>query len=273
MVSNLGMDDKKREILNQVRAGTITAEEGAARLDELASESSAAEPAAPASTTTATEGPSPATAKTVRVLSQFGSAEVIADPTVDVAVAEGPHKARVDGDTLVIEHVPFQEEDTWTFGMAGRRIEINGLDWKTRRSMKVRMNPDLPLFANVQAGSLRVEGVHGAITAEVQAGSCTVNDFRSPINVVTQAGSFTGFGRIDSGTNKVRCDMGQIRISLDRHSSVRITARTNMGKVSIDDDSGERVIAGSGGKEVTVGSGTGTLDVEGAMGSVRISVL
>lgn len=267
------MDDKKREILNQVRAGTITAEEGAARLDELAAEASAKE--APRATGVATAGsssPSTVTAKSVRVLSQFGSAEVIADPSVDVALADGPHKARVDGDTLVIEHVPFQEEDTWTFGVAGRRIEINGLDWKTRRSMKVRMNPSLPLFANVQAGSLRVDGVHGPITAEVQAGSCTVNDFRAPLNVVTQAGSFTGSGRIDSGTSKVRCEMGSIRINLDRQSSVRITARTTMGKVSIDDDTGERAISGSGGKEVTVGSGTGALDVEGTMGSVRISV-
>lgn len=266
------MQDKKREILSQVAAGTITAEEGAARLDELASTGSPAEPVSASTTSTTTAQPPAATAKSVRVLSQFGSAEVIADPSVDVAVAEGPHKARVDGDTLVIEHVPFQEEDTWTFAVAGHRVEINGLDWKTRRSMKVRMNPALPLFANVQAGSLRVEGVHGAITAEVQAGSCTVNDFRAPINVVTQAGSFTGSGRIDSGSSKVRCEMGQIRIGLDRQSSVRITARTTMGKVSIDDESGERVLKGSGDREVTVGSGAGKLDVEGTMGSVRISV-
>ena len=265
------MDDKKREILNQVRAGTMTAEEGAARLDELATEAPAAEPGPAASSPAPAGSPTP-TAKSVRVISQFGSAEVVADSTVDVAVAEGPHKARVDGDVLVIEHIPFQEEDTWTFGVAGRRIEINGLDWRTRRSMKVRMNPALPLFANVQAGSLRVDGVHGPITAEVQAGSCTVNDFRAPINVVTQAGSFSGFGRIDSGASRVRCEMGQIRIGLDRQSSVRITARATMGKVSIDDDSGERTLKGSGGKEVTVGAGAGTLDIEGTMGSVRIAV-
>lgn len=264
------MEDKKREILNLVREGTISAEEGAARLDALA-----AGEAAPATVVTAAPPPAGAgkdVAKSVKVVSQFGSAEVVADPTVTAAVAEGPHRVRVDGDTMIIEHVPFQEDDTFTFGMGGRRIEINGVDFKTRRSLKVRMNPDLPLNASVQAGSFRVEGVHGPITAEVQAGSCTVNDFRGPINIVAQAGSVTAHGRIDSGSSRVRCEMGSIRMSLDKQSSVRVTARTTMGKVSIDDDSGERAIAGYAGKEVTIGSGAGTLDIEGSMGSVRISV-
>jgi len=267
------MEDKKREILNQVRTGTISAEEGATRLDALAAQ---AEP--PVATATATprlgdiSAPIARVAKSVKVVSQFGSAEIVADPSVTVAIADGPHRARVDGDTLVIEHVPFQEEDTWNFGMAGRRIEINGFDFKTRRSLKVRMNPDLPLVVSVQAGSLRVDGAHGPITAEVQAGSCTVNDFRGPINVVAQAGSVTASGRIDSGASKVRCEMGSIRISLDKQSSVKISARTTMGKVAIDDASGERAIAGLSGKDVTIGSGAGTLDIEGTMGNVRISV-
>src|SRR5215510_14299554 len=153
------MEDKKREILNQVRDGSISADEGAARLDALA-----AEGAAPAATSERPALPTSLPAgqvKTVKVVSQFGSAEVVADRTVATAVAEGPHRARVDGDTMIIEHVPFQEEDTFTFGMAGRRIEINGVDFKTRRSLRVRMNPDLPLVASVQAGSFRVDGVHG----------------------------------------------------------------------------------------------------------------
>jgi len=265
------MEDKRREILNQVRSGTITAEEGAARLDELASEN----PAGATATRERAEpqsNPPAAQAGSVKVISQFGSAEVVADPAVAAAVAEGPHRVRVDGGTMVIEHVPFQEEDTFTFGMAGRRIEINGFDFKNRRSLKVRMNPDLPLFANVQAGSLRVDGVHGPITAEVQAGSCTVNDFRGPLNVVAQAGSLTASGRIDSGASRLRCEMGSIRLNLDKQSSVKITARTSMGRVAINDERGERAIAGQGGKEVTIGSGAGTLDIEGTMGNVRVNV-
>jgi putative adhesin len=265
------MDDRKREILKQVRAGTITAEEGAARLDELTAEAAPSQPAAATTTAAGIPLPGAPAARAVRVLSQFGSAEVVADPSVAVAVAEGPHKARVDGDTLVIEHVPFQEEDTWTFGMAGRRIEINGLDLKTRRSMKVRVNPDLPLFANVQAGNVRVDGVHAPITVEVQAGNCQLSDFRSPINVVVQAGAVSASGRLDSGASKIRCEMGSVRINLEKGSSVKITARTTLGKVSIDHDSGERGVTGGGGKDVTIGSGAATLDVDCTMGNVRVS--
>jgi len=264
------MDDTKREILNLVRNGSISPEEGAARLDALASGGDAA----PAPVSTAPPPPAPGAdkgvAQSVKVLSQFGSAEVVADPTVAVAVAEGPHRARVEGDILVIEHVPFQEEDTFTFGMAGRRVEINGFDFKTRRGLKVRMNPDLPLLASVQAGSLRVDGVHGAITAEVQAGSCTLNDFRAPIDITAQAGSINANGRLDSGQSRVRCEMGSVRLGLDKQSNVKITARATMGKITIDGTSGERAVPG--GKEVTIGSGAGTLDIEGVMGSVRISV-
>ena len=267
------MQDKKREILNQVRDGVITAEEGMARLEELSGEPAAA--AAPATSTPPSATPLPGaatgTARAIKVVSQFGSAEVVADPSVTGAVADGPHRARLDGDTLVIEHVPFQEEDTFIFGAAGRRVEINGFDFKGRRNMKVRMNPDLPLTASVQAGSFRVDGVHGLINAEVQAGSCIVNDFRGPINVVAQAGSVTASGRIDSGDSKIRCEMGSVRVSLDKQSSVKITARTTLGKVTIDGESGEFAMAGQGAKAVTIGGGTGTLDIEGTMGSVRVS--
>lgn len=266
------MEEKKREILNQVRTGTITAEEGAARLDALAAEAEA-----PAATATAAprhgdiSAPIAPVARSVKVVSQFGSAEIVADPSVAVAVAEGPHRARVDGDTLILEHMPFQDEDTFTFGLAGRKIEINGFDFKTRRSMKVRMNPDLPLAANVQAGNVRVEGVHGPITAEVQAGNCQLNDFRSPFDVLVQAGSVTASGRLNAGTSRVRCEMGSVRINLDKGSSVKITARTTLGKVSVDDAGGERAVAGPGGKDVTIGAGAATLDVECTMGNVRLS--
>jgi len=258
------MNDLRREILTQVAAGTITAEDGAARLDSLEA------PAAPAPT------PAPVAAglkgRHVKVLSQFGSAEIVGDPSVAFAVADGPHRARQDGDTMVIEHQPFDEDESFAFGPGGSRprIVINGTTI-ARRRLTVRMNPDLALTADVQAGNVRVDGVHGPIASEVQAGNFKVSDFRGTLNLIVQAGNVTASGRLDGGVSKVRCEMGQVKINLEKGSSVRITAHTTMGKVAIEGDGAELAGAGRSAREVTIGSGAGTLAIDCTMGSVKVS--
>jgi hypothetical protein len=254
------MKDLQREILSQVATGQITAAEGAARLDALSEE-----PPPEASV------PAPAAvgaARSVKVIAVLGSASVAGDPTVAVAVADGPHRARLDGDTLVIEHAALDDEnDTFSFG-GGRRVVVNGLDIQ-RRSISVRMNPDLPLFASVQAGNVNVAGVHGAITADVQAGNCRLDGFRGPLHVSVQAGNVTAAGRLDAGESKIRCDMGSVKVSLTKSSSVRIAARATMGKVAVD-GAGFEKSSGDAIKAVTIGAGAGTLDVDCTMGSVRV---
>jgi DUF4097 and DUF4098 domain-containing protein YvlB len=262
------MKDIRREILTQVAAGTLSAEEGAARLDSL-------EPEAPSSERSRAPSspplpPASATGRQVRVVSQFGSAEIVGDPSVAFATADGPHRARQDGDTMVIEHESFDDSESFSFGRGSRRIIVNGFDIQRRR-LTVRMNPELALVANVQAGNLRIEGVHGPITSEVQAGNCKVADFRGTLNLVVQAGNVSASGRLDSGASKVRCEMGSVKINLEKGSSVRITARTTIGKVSIEDEAGQRAMVGPSGREVTIGSGAATLDVECTMGSVKVA--
>jgi hypothetical protein len=261
------MNDQRREILTQVAAGTMTAEEGAARLESLEAPTPSPEPGRPAATATAL--PARSTTRQVKVVTQFGSAEIVGDPSVDFAVAGGPHRARLQGDTMVIEHVPF-DEDTFSFGHGERRLAINGFDIQ-RRKLTVRMNPDLALVANVQAGNVRVDGVHGPITSEVQAGNCKVADFRGTLNLVVQAGNVTASGRLDSGASKVLCEMGSVKINLEKGSSVRISARTTMGKVAIEGGGTEHAGVGQPGRDVTIGSGAATLDVECTMGSVKVS--
>jgi len=178
------MNDLRREIVTQVAAGTITAEEGAARLESL--ETPATPAPAPAAPVTGLKG------RFVKVISQFGSAEIVGDPSVAFAVADGPHRARQEGDTMVIEHQPFDEDDSFAFGQGASRsrIVLNGTTI-ARRNLTVRMNPDLALTADVQAGNVRVDGVHGPITGEGQAGNFKVSDFRGTLNLV---GSGCDFG-------------------------------------------------------------------------------
>ena len=102
------MKDMRREIVDQVATGKITPEEGAARLDSLESLESGAPSESPAPAATAT-----APARRVKVASVIGSAEIVGDPSIAYAVAEGPHRARQDGDTLVIEQGPLDENDSF----------------------------------------------------------------------------------------------------------------------------------------------------------------
>ncbi len=261
------MQDLQREILNQVASGQISASEGAARLESLA-----AEPSDMPATATALPpaGPAAGAARSVKVISLLGSATIVADPSVAVAIAEGPHRARTDGDTLVIEHAGLDEgNETFTFG-GGSRVVIAGPDLQ-RRSISIRMNPDLPLFASVQAGNLNAVGLRGAVTAEVQAGNFRLDEFRGPINATVQAGNVTASGTMVEGESKIRCEMGSVKINLEKQSSVRITAKATMGRVSVD--GGRDVTTHHGGavREVMVGSGSATLDIDCTMGSVRIN--
>lgn len=261
------MKDQKREILSEVAAGNITPEEAASRLEELDAETRKGSSAAPVGTlpTPLPDGP----IKRVKVVSTIGTAEIIGDSSVASVVAEGTHRARQEGDTMIIEHAPFEESDHFVFGRHGRRYFINGLDVHDRR-VTIRMNPDLPLTASIAAGSLRVRGCHSTIDAEVQAGSCKIEDFRAPLNVHVQAGSVSARGRMDSGESTIRCEMGSVKVNFTQGSSVRVSARSTLGRISAESEGSETVMLGEGGKEVTFGTGKGTLNIDTTMGSVKL---
>src|SRR5579864_8192499 len=184
------MKDLQREILSQVAAGTISAEEGAARLESL--ESDPAPPSSASATPTAAEGP---VIKSVRVSAQLGNTEIIGDPSVSYAVAEGPHKARQDGDTMVISQSPLDGEASFEFSRPEGRVRFPGVDLGGK--LTIRMNPALALAVKTQAGNLRITGLKGAVAAEVQAGNCDVTEFQGPINLKVTAGNVTARGRLD----------------------------------------------------------------------------
>jgi hypothetical protein len=250
------MKDLKREILTQVAAGTITADEGATRLEALESAPSGA-----AATSTPPLSPNAAAITQLRVISRFGQTEIIGDPNVASAVAEGPHRARVDGETMVIEQSPIHDDTSFHFSRPEGRLIINGFDFG--RHLTVRVNPSLPLFITVQAGSVRIKGMTGPINGQVQAGNCIIEDFRSPLNLEVAAGNVAATGRLTEGASSIHCEMGSVRVNLDRSSSVRIKARSTLGNVALEGDAI---------KNDVIGSGAGTLDVECTMGNVKVVV-
>jgi SHOCT-like protein len=245
------MTDPRREILNQVASGTITAEEGAARLEALEPEPAAAEatptPALPASTGI----------RQVTVNSRFGNTEIVGDPSVATAVADGSHRARQEGDSMVFDQSLLSGETTFEFNRS--RFSIPGFN--SRDKLIVRMNPALALRMRVQAGNVAIRGVKGPITTDVQAGNCIVDGFAGPVNLMVSAGNLEASGRLDGGSSAIRCQMGEVKVNLDRTSNVRITAHTTMGKVDVE-----------GVRDQVVGTGAGTLEITCTMGDVKVSV-
>lgn len=253
------MNDPKREILKQVASGRITAEEGAARLEAL----EAADVAPTASPAPAPVQPA-AGIREVRLIARLGNTEVIGDSTVASAVAEGSHRARQEGDVLLIDQSPLRDDSGFQFSLPGGLRRVRGMSFGD--TLTVRMNPALALSAKVQAGNLRVSGLQSAISSEVQAGNCEIADFRGPLKLNVAAGSLHARGRVTSGESTIRCQMGEVNVALDASSSVRIKARSTMGDVVIE---GKGAAAGN---EHVVGSGAGTLECECTMGTVRIVV-
>jgi hypothetical protein len=232
----------RREILSRVAAGTISPEEAATQLDSIRTG----------------EEPADSGIRKVQIERQLGTLEIIGDPNVRDAVAEGPHQARIEGDVMIVSRQTTIEHGGFFFGVTG----FAGAD-----KLVVRMNPALALEFQMQAGSCRVRGVEGPIRADIQAGSATIDGFRGALNLSVQAGSVKASGRLDHDESRINCDAGSVSLNLEPGSSVRISARASMGKVELPGDS---AINGGGVRAATVGDGDATLSIECHMGSVKV---
>ena len=235
------MEDIKREILMQVANKTLTPEEAAARIDELER---------------AQERDTPPTGsvRSVQIETLARSVLVVGDPTVAEAVADGPHIARREGQVLYIED---EERDSFGFKFGpsfGFGVEA--------RPLTVRMNPNLALDVDLQAGSLRTRGIRGPIGARIQAGRARFDDFEGPLNLNVQAGDVKARGRMAQGESRVRCEAGSVRIELEPDSSVRVSARSRLGKVNLP----------NGGFDWVAGTGAATLEIEVGMGKAEVHV-
>jgi hypothetical protein len=280
------MQDERRAVLERVARGELSPTEAASLLEEL--ESGAQQPPEPerdprdwaadwVSQPDWTPAPPPtagseAGAARIRVVRTMGTADIVGDPTVREAVAEGPHVARREGETLVIEG----EDDPFGMGAGFRfgwhqgppnphrmRRHARGFRWSDITPLRIRVNPDLPLEVDAQAGKLRIRGVHGPIRANVQAGSTDISDFRQTLDLNVQAGSVVARGRLDQGASRIHCEAGSLRIHLERGSSVRVSARATLGKVRF----------GSADPRTpwVIGAGEASLDIDATMGSVAVT--
>ncbi|HZN13313.1 MAG TPA: hypothetical protein VFB78_03520 [Acidimicrobiales bacterium] len=317
-------DDEKHRILQRVADGSLSPSEAAERLAALEADTQrvgddapTGEPSGPATGGRAGAAPSPAPATAgsseptteVRIRGTFRAVEVIGDPSVHEASADGRHVAHHDGGVLVIDGGGFDLDDDddeddfdWFRFTRGQGYRRMGMRLRSSaNTLQVRMNPDLALDAKVEAGPLTIRQVHGPIKARVSAGPLKIEEFAGPLDLHVAAGPIKARGTLDHGDSHIQCEAGSVNLHLTHGSSVRVKASATLGKVNLfgerdrdrDHDRGRdrgrdfhwedlagpgmnRVLGDvfgrlGGSHEATVGGGEGTLDVEVAMGAVHLS--
>jgi hypothetical protein len=269
-------EDERREILTAVAEGRMTPEEAAAR---LRSEGRARGDERPDD-----DRHDDQPIRRVRVQGTFRHARIIGDTGVREAVADGPHVARREGDTLVIESEQDFPGFTFHSGGHGRRAgfpfrlsgSFNPPWWEYGEfppHLTVRMHPELPLNVDLTAGRVTVDGVRGPQRVNVTAGSAELQSFTGPVEIKVAAGSVRASGVLAEGHSRVRCEAGSVKLHLEKGSDVHIRTKSDLGRVVLPDKRApaEGWLTGGVAEEVTIGAGTGTLEVEVAMGDVAVT--
>ncbi len=279
------MDDERRHVLERVASGELSPAEAAALLDALEAGAGGTQ----ATATARRPEPGPNRIARVRIVRTLWPVEVTGDVSVREAVAEGPHLARRIDDVLVIEGEPDEQtiagfwfSASWPGGHRHAGWPPVGPAWPGRASLRqaqrmvaswpwrppaawlrVRLNPDLPLEIEAQASSVRVREVRAPIRIEVQAGQVALEGCPGPLEVSVQAGIVNLRGRLAGGASRIHCEAGTVRVHLEHGSSVRVTAASTLGRVSLDDVPSP--------PPWTVGAGEGSLEIRNTMGSVRVT--
>lgn len=255
-------DQALQEILRKVAAGQLTPEEGTAQIEALHRAQVAV-----------AEVP----IRTVRVVGALHPLRITGDPEVREAVVSGLHEARREGDALVVRTNGLGPEDSgFNFRWPGRAGIPNfgsGHPERALRPIQVRMNPALALEVEMAAGLLSVSGVKGPIKADIQAGSAKLEGFASPFDLKVTWGTVSATGVLRDGQSRVRCEAGTVKIGLEPGSSVRVLARSTLGRISLPGEAAglaEGWTMGGEQREATVGGGQGQLDVETTTGAVWV---
>jgi hypothetical protein len=248
------VNERQRTILQDVAEGRLSPEDAAQLLDEAEEARDDEHPDGPAE-----QRPSAGTAgiQRVRLVQTFRAARVVGDPDVAEAVVEGLHVAEREGDVLVVhgDDVP---------GAHGFAFSRGDRPWYPSRPERSGRDPrdageDFHWWPGSWGSPPGWAGRWGLF-----------DPFHGPLDLSVEAGSLKGSGLLAAGSSRIRCQAGSVKINLERGSSVRVRARTELGKVLLPGDA--NWIGGSdAAREVTVGDGEALLEIETNMGSVVVS--
>jgi hypothetical protein len=264
--------DQVRDVLAAVAEGRLTPEEAAARLDAIGRPPGAGNAPLDAGRT----------ARSIRIRTAGHTLQVVGDPSVTEAIAEGSYVASHDGDTLVIASEGADEEDGFRFGPLHRGHDHRGArghrflfraGWVWDRKLFVRVNPKLPIEIETIAGSLNLTGIRAPIKVDSSASSVKLEDVVAPLDVTVNASSAKIWTRLQDGESAVRCNSSSVTVHLERGSNVKVRAHGSMGRILLPDDSqgaheGGWLIDGAG--DYTMGTGSAVLDINASVSNVKV---
>lgn len=252
------MSDELRELLNRVASGEISPEEAQAAMQHVGSPATGTEP-------------EPEAVKRLAVRGSAVRLVVVADPSVDTAVAEGPHRVSHVGDELVVHsdlRVGEYEAEAPRSAVASWLSNVN----RAGSTLRVRVNPDLPIEVLNVAGSLELSGTRGTTKVGVEAGSAKLRDGSGPLALSVTSGSADVEWQF-TGDCSVSTDVGSSRLTVQPGSDVSITAKATLGLATIRLADGTTIKATpEGHPPVIAGAGAGRLTASTRLGSLVVSV-
>ncbi len=244
-----------RTILNRVASGEISPEDAQSLLDGQASAAT----------------PAPVAVAGVVIRASAVRLTVIADPSVDTAVAEGPHRVEHSGDRLIIHSDRSQGQYT---AETPRSAFMNWVTAGLRAgaALRVRVNPSLPLEVLNVAGSLELSGQQAPVSVGVEAGSAKISGGRGPLKLTVSTGSADIEWQF-TGDSSVTSEVGSVQVAVLPGSDVLVTAESTAGYAQIRNADGTQNAAGGGSTQaVSVGSGAGRLTVSAKLGSAAVRI-
>lgn len=255
------MTDDMRELLNRVAAGEVSPEEAEAMLSSTSTPDPAVTPAEP-----------PVAPRRIVVRANAVRLSVVGDPSVDTAIAEGPHRVEHVGDTLTIHSDLTKgeyEADVPRSAFATWLSNVN----RAGSTVRVRVNPHLPLEILTIAGSLELADVDAEVRAGVEAGSAKLRGGRGPLSASVSSGSLDVEWEFH-GDSTVTADLGSARVAVAGGSDVAVTAEATLGLATIRMPDGSVIKASpEGHAHVVAGTGAGSLAASTRLGSLVVTVL
>jgi hypothetical protein len=258
----MAADAELRHLLIRVAAGDLDPSEAARLLDQ---DQDLALPTVDRDTRTAL----------AVIISAHGvRLNLVADPIVATAVAEGPHQVREESGNLVFE-------------LPGHPVGSNGeepgrrwgrflldLPYASGERVTMRVNPALAVRLDMTACDVHIRGLRAPLTFGCFSGSLHIADHHAPLTGTITTGSAKIEAELTGSSDSLTCDMSSLKLTLLAGSDTTVSASAEMGSLKVIGSPGADRGSDAAGIHTTqtaiAGAGSGRLALSVRMGSAKV---